>query len=124
MPVLSRKTPCQTSLRDSQTDRGSSVSRLNFEWRQVCEIWPEAYDIRLNGISVGYFHLRHGVWACHFIGLGGELLADGKNFKGDGSFENDAERQAVFRQCEQALLDFLDVALKAWTGHNLDKSTL
>jgi hypothetical protein len=70
--------------------------------KQTCRMFPEQYDVKLDGVQVGYLRLRHGHFRVDFPECGDETIYEATP-EGNGCFEDD-ERGYYLRAAVDAVL--------------------
>lgn len=77
------------------------IKAKNLMADMTCPACPEQYDVRYNGIIVGYLRLRSGVFRAHYGGVGGPTVYESIT-DGDGAF-TDKERPAHMKAALKAI---------------------
>jgi len=68
---------------------------------QTCGACPEQYDLKFDGVNIGYLRLRHGYFRAEYVPTG-EIVYEAEP-EGDGLFTSD-EREGYLEAARNAIL--------------------
>lgn len=74
---------------------------LGCELIRTCHAFPEQYDVKYNGVMIGYLRLRHGEFRADYPDVNGETVYSSEP-NGDGMFDED-EREPELTKAVSAL---------------------
>jgi hypothetical protein len=80
-----------------------------FTLSRTCDWAPEQYDVYLEGLRVGYYRLRAGVFTAQAYDHSGpevyQFAWEGDRYK--GGFDSETERKEIMALANQALVEYL-----------------